>query len=217
VRARTLALAAAAAAGLAAVSPPPEGVFRDATKSSGIRFRIGADLRRLKLIPTMIGGCAFGDYDGDGRPDLYVTSSIPVWGKPNTKACGRLYRNRGGGRFEDVTERAGIRACGLGMGAFWADLDGDGASACLTNVGPTPSGGIGDGTFEEGRTPGSGSSVGGVSRRRRSGRLDVANYLDSSPGWEAAQPQLELRPGGLRRPTVASLRNEGAALPRRHA
>ena len=83
------------------------GVFRDITKSSGIRFRIGSDLQRLKLIPTMIGGCAFGDYDGDGRPDLYVTNSIPHWGKTNEKSCGRLYRNVGGGRFEDVTARAG--------------------------------------------------------------------------------------------------------------
>jgi hypothetical protein len=60
-----------------------------------------------------------------------VTNSVPSWGAPNSKACGRLYRNLGGGRFEDVTERSGIRACGLGMGAFWVDLDGDGASTCI--------------------------------------------------------------------------------------
>jgi len=90
------------------------GVFRDVTASSGIRFRFRSDLRRLKMIATMNGGCAFGDADGDGRPDLYVTNSVPRWGTPNTTGCGRLYRNRGKGRFEDVTKSSGIRACGLG-------------------------------------------------------------------------------------------------------
>ncbi len=201
MRARILALAAAAAAGLAASSAAPDGVFRDATKPSGIRFRIGSDLRRLKLIPTMIGGCAFGDYDGDGRPDLYVTSSIPAWGKPNTKACGRLYRNVGDGRFEDVTERTGIRACGLGMGAFWADLDGDGRlDLYLTNVGPNAVWwNRGDGTFEEGKDTGLEDPLFSVGAAfldaDGDGRVDVvvANYLETTPLWEAAQPQLELR------------------------
>ncbi|MGE5414463.1 MAG: FG-GAP repeat protein, partial [Syntrophomonadaceae bacterium] len=78
---------------LAADSSPGPGVFRDVTKSSGVSMRVQGDLMRLKLIPTMIGGCAVGDYDGDGRPDLYVTNSIPRWGKPNTESCGRLYHN----------------------------------------------------------------------------------------------------------------------------
>ncbi|MDQ5857395.1 MAG: FG-GAP-like repeat-containing protein, partial [Acidobacteriota bacterium] len=127
------------------------GVFRDVTDSSGIRFRFRSDLRRLKMIPTVAGGCAFGDADGDGRPDLYVTNSIPRWGRANTKSCGRLYRNRGGGRFEDVTAAAGVRACGLGMGAFWADLDGDtDLDLYLTNVGPNQLFvNRGDGTFAE--------------------------------------------------------------------
>ena len=43
-------------------------------------------------------GAAAGDYDGDGRLDLFVTG----WRDQ------RLYRNLGGGRFEDVTIRAGL-------------------------------------------------------------------------------------------------------------
>ncbi|MGH9368826.1 MAG: CRTAC1 family protein [Thermoanaerobaculia bacterium] len=187
---------------IAAARPSADtGVFRDATKSSGIRFRIGSDMRHLKMIPTMIGGCAFGDYDGDGWPDLYVTSSVPRWGKPNARACGRLYRNRGSGRFEDVTARAGIRACGLGMGAYWSDLDGDGRlDLYLTNVGPNAVWwNRGDGSFEEGRETGLEDplfSVGaGLLDYDGDGDLDVVvgNYLDSTPEWEAAQPQFELR------------------------
>jgi hypothetical protein len=156
---------------------------------------------RLKLIPTMIGGCAIGDFDGDGRPDLYVTNSIPRWGKPNTDGCGRLYRNLGGGRFEDVTKKAGIDACGLGMGAFWVDLDGDGRlDLYLTNVGANVVWwNRGDGTFERGVDTGLEDplfSVGaGFLDYDGDGRVDVvvANYLDSTPEWEASQPQFQLR------------------------
>jgi hypothetical protein len=202
-RARRIVLRLAASAALVALvaAARPEGVFRDATKESGIRFRIGADLMRLKLIPTMIGGCAFGDYDRDGRPDLFVTSSIPRWGKPNGSACGRLYRNVGGGRFEDVTRASGIRACGLGMGAFWVDLDGDGRlDLYLTNVGANAVWwNRGDGTFEEGKETGLEDPLFSVGAAfldfDGDGRTDVAvaNYLDSTPEWEASQPQFQLR------------------------
>src|SRR5207248_5050836 len=61
-------------------------------------------------------GAAVGDYDGDGRDDLFVTG----WRDQ------RLYRNAGGGRFEDVTERAGVASRLWSSSAAWADLDGDG-------------------------------------------------------------------------------------------
>ena len=196
-----LAVAALGAACVTAGVVSATGVFRDATRESGIRFRFRSDIRRLKLIPTMNGGCAFGDYDGDGLPDLYVTNSIPSWGKPNSKACGRLYRNLGGLRFEDVTRRAGIRACGLGMGAFWADLDGDGAlDLYLTSVGPNSVyWNRGDGTFEEGKGTGLEDPLFSVGAAfldyDGDGDVDVvvANYLDTTPEWERAQPQFQLR------------------------
>jgi len=199
VKRATLLIAAVFILGLAS-APAQNGVFRDVTKASGVSVRIESDLRRLKLIATMIGGCAMGDYDGDGRPDLYVTNTVPRWGKPNPDRCGRLYRNVGG-RFEDVTASAGIRACGLGMGAFWSDLDGDGRlDLYLTNVGPNAVWwNRGDGTFEEGRGTGLEDPLFSVGAAfldyDADGRLDVAvaNYLDSTPEWEASQKQFELR------------------------
>lgn len=167
-------------------------------------MRVRSDLPRLKLIATMIGGCAIGDYDSDGKPDLYVTNSVPRWGKPGEPSaadCGRLFRNTGGGRFDDVTAKSGVRACGLGMGAFWADLDSDGKlDLYLTNVGPNAVWwNRGDGTFAEGRDTGLEDplfSVGaGFLDFDQDGRVDVAvgNYLDTTAEWEAAQPGLELR------------------------
>jgi hypothetical protein len=149
----------------------------------------------------MNGGCAFGDADGDGRPDLYVTNSVPRWGKPNTESCGRLYRNSGGGRFEDVTASSRVRACGLGMGAFWVDIDGDGdLDLYLTNAGPNQLFvNRGNGTFEEARQSGLEDPLFSIGAAfldyDADGDVDVvvANYLESTPEWEASQPQFELR------------------------
>jgi hypothetical protein len=66
--------------------------------------------------PSYAMGAAVGDFDGDGRDDLFVTG----WRDQ------RLYRNLGGGRFEDVTGSAGLRSDSWSTSAAFADLDGDG-------------------------------------------------------------------------------------------
>ena len=79
------------------------------------------------------------------------------------------------------------------MGAFWADLDGDGRlDLYLTNVGPNAVWwNRGDGTFEEGKDTGLEDPLFSVGAAfldyDGDGRLDVvvANYLDSTPEWEA--------------------------------
>jgi hypothetical protein len=54
-------------------------------------------------------GVAIGDYDGDGRADIFVVSK--------TESC-RLFRNLGGFRFEDVTEKAGVGDKGAAAGVW---------------------------------------------------------------------------------------------------
>ena len=61
-------------------------------------------------------GCAVGDYDADGRPDLYVTN----YG-PNV-----LYRNLGDGTFADATRSAGAGDPSWSTGAGFFDPDDDG-------------------------------------------------------------------------------------------
>ena len=100
-----------------------------------------------------------------------------------------------------MTRRAGIRACGLGMGAHWVDIDSDGdLDLYLTNLGPNVLYvNRGNGVFEEARETGLEDplfSVGaGFLDFDGDGDVDVlvANYLDSTPEWERAQPQFELR------------------------
>ncbi len=53
-------------------------------------------------------GAAWGDYDGDGDPDLYVVNFAgPIGGKPDPSGGNRLFRNDGG-KFVDVTKIAGV-------------------------------------------------------------------------------------------------------------
>jgi hypothetical protein len=61
-------------------------------------------------------GVAVGDYDNDGRPDLYVSNY----------GVSRLYHNNGDGTFTDVAEKLGCARVGWSTGASFGDYDGDG-------------------------------------------------------------------------------------------
>ncbi len=82
-----------------------DGTFEDVTARAGVGSQ-----------GYWAQGCVFGDYDDDGRPDLFLTG------------IGRyiLYRNLGGGRFQDVTASSGLKGRGWSTGAAFGDYDGDG-------------------------------------------------------------------------------------------
>jgi hypothetical protein len=89
-------------------------------------------------------GVAVGDFDGDGHDDVYFVNQLG----PN-----RLFRNKGDGTFEDVTEKAGV---GLGdrvcVAATWADYENNGRPGLY--VTSTRGGNVlfhnnGDGTFTD--------------------------------------------------------------------
>ncbi|MDQ2980110.1 MAG: CRTAC1 family protein [Acidobacteriota bacterium] len=83
----------------------PDGAprFRDVTREAGLQ----------KVFYGM--GVAVGDYDNDGRDDLYVTA-----------LGGNFLFHNLGGRFEEVASRAGVKDSGWGTSAVWLDSDGDG-------------------------------------------------------------------------------------------
>jgi hypothetical protein len=83
-------------------------------------------------------GLAVGDYDNDGRPDMYVGNF----------GTSRLYHNNGNGTFTDVAEKLGVARKGWSTGPSFGDYDGDGrldifvpgyVDIDLSNLPPSPS------------------------------------------------------------------------------
>ena len=84
-----------------------DGTFGDVTKQSGL------DQNNTRFSFC----CAWGDYNGDQWPDLYVVNDF---GRKN------LYRANGDGTFTDVAPEAGVEDVGAGMSGCWLDFDNDG-------------------------------------------------------------------------------------------
>jgi hypothetical protein len=72
------------------------------------------DYARRTLFPAMGGSILVGDFDGDGRPDLYVI----VPGGSN-----HLLKNRADGTFIDVTDKAKLMGSGADLSGALADFD----------------------------------------------------------------------------------------------
>jgi len=93
-----------------------QGRFVDITASAGL------------AMPDQIAvGCAFGDIDNDGDPDLFVTT---------VRHGNRLFENLGGGKFRDITTTSGVAYSGHSAGALFFDYDRDGKlDLFVANVG----------------------------------------------------------------------------------
>lgn len=83
----------------------PDGTFHDVTDEAGV----AGDGR-------WAAGAFVADHDGDGWPDVLVT----------TFGRNLLYRNLGNGRFEDVAAQVGVESPGWNTGAAFFDADADG-------------------------------------------------------------------------------------------
>jgi hypothetical protein len=81
-----------------------DGTFTDVTRTAGLAIEVYGM------------GCAIGDYDNDGYPDIYLTAV----------GSNHLFHNLGNGKFSDVTAKAGVSDPGFSTSAVWFDYDNDG-------------------------------------------------------------------------------------------
>jgi len=112
--------------------------FTDIAQQAGIEFVHFSGMTMDKHFPTANGsGVAIFDYDNDGKLDLYLATGTLLPLGTARKGPNRLYRNRGGNRFEDVTEASGLGFAGFCHGIVVGDIDNDGdQDVFLCNYGP---------------------------------------------------------------------------------
>lgn len=92
---------------------PSHRLYRN---TGGLRFVDVTAKSRLSGNGSFGTGAAAGDYDNDGRPDLYVTGF----------GGNQLFHNEGGGVFREVTSQAGVLGGGWSSSAGFLDYDRDG-------------------------------------------------------------------------------------------
>jgi tetratricopeptide (TPR) repeat protein len=137
---------------LPATRPPPVR-FEDIAEGSRVRFRYDCGAPSYLFIgDTMGGGVGLFDFDDDGWLDIYFVNGCPLpFDHSAPPHPNKLFRNLGNGAFEDVTQSAGARGRGYGMGCAVADFDHDGHDDLfLTGLNQTVLyRNKGDGTFED--------------------------------------------------------------------
>jgi FG-GAP-like repeat/ASPIC and UnbV len=82
-----------------------DGTFTEVSEQAGL----------ATMWPTI--GAAWGDYNNDGYPDLFLS---------NAMGRSQLFRNNGDGTFTDVSEKAGVADYCIGSTTFWCDYNNDG-------------------------------------------------------------------------------------------
>jgi enediyne biosynthesis protein E4 len=170
--------------------------FEDVARQSGLTFvhRSGHEGQQFRLPEIMGGGAALLDIDGDGDLDALLVQSGSLASPAAAPAGHRLYRNRGDGTFDDVSEESGLAAvAGHGMGVATGDYDNDrdvdvyitglGANVLLQNDGR---GHFADVTRAAGVAGSGWSTSATFTDIDGDGHLDlfVTRYLDWTPGVE---------------------------------
>lgn len=123
------------------ISPTEHGLQMYMGSADGA-FEIHGRESDIASFDTAFGaGGSVADYDGDGDLDVYVLriAGFPAeeWTEENRVGENRLLQNQGDGTFIDVTDEAGVSACGVhhrtgdwncfrSMSASWGDFDRDG-------------------------------------------------------------------------------------------
>jgi len=158
-------------------------------------------------------GIAVGDFNGDGRDDIYICQPS---GLPN-----RLYRNRGDGTFEDITEKAGVGVLDATACAIFADFENRGLQDLLVvrDSGPLLFLNQGNGKFAPkpdafafAKAPQGSFTHAAVADYDRDGRLDVFfclyTYYLGLDQYHYPSPYFDARNG----PPNFLFRNEGNVL-----
>jgi tetratricopeptide (TPR) repeat protein len=87
--------------------------------SAGAEQASAAPAASSSLAQFLGAGACVIDYDGDGKPDIFLVDA-------NGNGFAGLYRNLGNGKFENVTEKAGLELYGQGTSCAVGDYDNDG-------------------------------------------------------------------------------------------
>ncbi len=145
-------------------------------------------------------GLAVGDFDNDGRDDIYVCQPA---GLPN-----RLYQNRGDGTFEDVTDKCGVGVLDFTACALFADFENRGFQDLLVVCATGPLLFRNDGrgkfslkrdAFKFARPPQGAFTHAAIADYDRDGRLDVYfclyNYYQGLDQYRYPVPYFDARNG----------------------
>jgi len=184
-------------AGGAASEPGPDSWFEECGAELGLPAPPERWPDGVYFNPEIIkGGVGLLDYDGDGDLDVFQVR-IPAPATPPGTIANRLFRQGGDGRFEDVSEAAGIVRPAFGQGLAVGDVDNDGdLDLYVTNYGPDLYfRNQGDGRFEEATAQaGFGgdewSTAASFGDHDLDGFLDlfVVHYLRYDPGKRCTDP-----------------------------